>query len=258
MRSCTAAGVGAARRSAGWAFFFVLVVVATAPAYAAFAQLVRLESPSLGSFDAALIVLSLPDIAQLLPAISALIAIGALAAVLAAATSLLFAIASTTGHDFYGGILDRKGPSGRRLIVTRVILIAAAAFAGWQAMQATDQVFALAATSASLAASGLFPALVLGIWWKRATALGALAGILFGFAAAAAYVWMVVYGDMAPWRPLGTAGPGLPPMAAAFFGLPVGMLAVVLVSQITPTPSSERIEILDDIRRPTPSPIFDI
>jgi hypothetical protein len=46
-------------------------------------------------------------------------------------------------------------------------------------------------------------------------------------------------------------------MAAAFFGLPVGMLAVVLVSQITPTPSSERIEILDDIRRPTPSPIFD-
>jgi Na+(H+)/acetate symporter ActP len=63
---------------------------------------------------------------------------------------------------------------------------------------------------------------------------------------------------MDPWQPLGTAGPGLPPMAAAFFGLPVGMLAVVLVSQITPTPSSERIEILDDIRRPTPSPIFDI
>lgn len=257
VRSGTAAGVGAARRSAGWAFFFVLVIVATAPSYGAFVQLVLLESPSTGAFDATLIVLNLPEIAELLPAISALVAIGALTAVLAAATALLFAIANTTGHDFYSRILDRKGPAGRRLIVTRVILIAAAGLAGWQAMQTTERAFALAATSASLAASGLFPALVLGIWWKRATALGALAGILLGFAAAAAYVWMVVYGDMAPWQPLGTAGPGLPPIATAFFGLPVGMLAIVLVSQITPAPSSERVEIVDAIRRPTPSPNFD-
>jgi cation/acetate symporter len=257
MRSATTTGVVGARRSAGWACFFVLVIVATAPAYGAFAQLVRLESPSDGSFDAALLVLNLPDVADLLPATSALAATGALAAILAAATALLFAIASTAGHDFYGGIIDRKGPSGRRLIVTRVVLIAVASLAGWQATEAADQVFAVAATSASLAASGLFPALVLGVWWNRATALGALAGIVFGFAAAAAYVWMVVYGDMPPWQPLGTAGTGLPPMAAAFLGLPVGLLAIVLVSQIAPNRSPERMEILETIRRPTPSPTFD-
>jgi cation/acetate symporter len=256
-RSATATGIGAARRSAGWAFFFILVIVATAPAYGAFAQLVRLQNPAGASFDAAFVVLSLPEVADLLPAISALAATGALAAVLAAATALLFAIASTTGHDFYGGILDRKGPSGRRLIVTRVILIAVAGVAGWQAARAADQVFAVAATSVSLAASGLFPALVLGVWWKRATALGALAGIVFGFAAATAYVWMIVYGDMPPWQPLGTAGPGLPPMVAAFFGLPVGFLAIVLVSQITPTQLPQRAEILKTIRRPTPSPTVD-
>jgi Na+(H+)/acetate symporter ActP len=68
---------------------------------------------------------------------------------------------------------------------------------------------------------------------------------------------MVVYGDIPPWQPLGTAGPPLPPMAAAFFGLPVGVLAIVLVSQITPIQSPERMEILETIRRPTPSPIFD-
>jgi len=257
IRSVTATGIGAARRSAGWAFFFVLVIVATAPAYGAFARLVGLQNPAGASFDAASVVFGLPQAADLLPAISALAATGALAAVLAAATALLFAIASTIGHDIYGGILDRKGPSGRRLIVTRVILIAVAGLAGWQATHATDQVFDVAATSVSLAASGLFPALVLGVWWNRATALGALAGIVFGFAAAAAYVWMVVYGDIPPWQPLGTAGPALPPMAAAFFGLPVGVLALVLVSQITPIQSPERMEILETIRRPTPSPIFD-
>jgi cation/acetate symporter len=257
MRSTTATGVGAARRSAGWALFFVLPIMVTAPAYGAFAQLALLGSASPARLDAALVVLNLPRIAELLPAISALVATGALAAILAAATALLFAIANTVGHDLYGGIVDRKGPAGRKLIVTRVALIAVAGLAGWHAASAGDGIFALAATSASLAASGLFPALVLGIWWKRATAAGAFAGIALGFVAGAAYVWMVLSGEMAPWQPLGTAGPALPPMAAAFFGLPVGILAIMLVSYLTPAPTPERMEGIEAIRRPTPGPQFD-
>lgn len=256
-RSATATGVDAARRSAGWAFFFVLVIAATAPAYGAFAHLVRLGAPDSAPLGATFVVLELPNMAGMLPAVSALAATGALAAILAAATALLFAIANTTGHDLYGGIIDRNGPPGRRLIVTRLVLIVVAGLAGWYAMNATDQIFVLAATSTSLAASGLFPALVFGIWWRRATALGALAGIVLGFAAAACYVWMTLRGGAALWQPLGTGGPGLPPMAAGLLGLPVGVLAIVLVSQITSTPSPRRLEILEAIRRPTSSRIFD-
>ena len=256
-RSATAVDVGAARRSAGWALFFVLVIVATAPAYAAFARLELFVDPSLGQADAATIVLQLPAIAALSPAMTALAAVGALTAILGAATALLFAIANTIGHDLYGELLDRHGPAGRRLIITRLAVIAVACLAAWYAMTATVDVFTLAATSLSLAASGLFPALLLGVWWKRANAWGAVAGMVLGFAAAAAYVGAILYGGMAPWQPLGSAGTGLPPTAAAFFGLPVGILTIIFVSQITREPGPRRIEIVEAIRRPTPDPMFE-
>ena len=257
MRSASASGVGAARRSAGWALLFVLPIIATAPAYAVFAQLALLSNPGAGPVDAGSIVLSLPEIADLSPALTALVAAGALAAMLAAATALLFAIANTIGHDFYSRLLNRGGPAGRRLIVTRIVLIAVACLTAWYATQVNDGIFALAVTSASLAASGLFPALLLGIWWKRATAVGALFGMLLGFTAAAAYVASILYGGMAPWQPLGSGGSGLPPMAAAFFGVPVGLLAIALFSHLSAPPSPERIEIIEATRRPTPSPFFD-
>lgn len=257
MRSASAAGVGAARRSAGWALLFVLPIIATAPAYAVYGQLALLGNPAAGPVDAGTIVLSLPAIADLSPALTALVAAGALAAMLAAATALLFAIANTIGHDFYSRLLNRSGPAGRGLIVTRITLIAVACLTVWTAMLVSDGIFALAVTSASLAASGLFPALLLGIWWKRATAVGALLGMLFGFAAATAYVASILYGGMTPWQPLGSGGSGLPPMAAAFFGVPVGLLAIALFSQLSAPPSPERIEIIEAIRRPAPSRFFD-
>jgi cation/acetate symporter len=256
-RSATATDVGAARRSAGWALFFVFIIIATAPAYAAFARLQLFVDPSLGTVEGDMVVLSLPAIAALSPAMTALVAAGALAAMLSAATALLFAIANTLGHDFFGGLIDPHGPPGRRLIMTRIALIAVAALVGWYAVDAPQDIFALAATSLSLAASGLFPVLLLGVWWKRANAAGAFAGIVLGFAAGAAYVWATLFGGMAPWQPLGSAGSGLPAMAAAFFGLPVGIIATIFVSQITREPTEEEAETLAAIRRPTPDGRFE-
>ena len=258
MRSATSDSVGAARLSAGWGLFFVLVVISTAPAYAAFARLALLADPSSGPLAPDTIVLALPMITGLSPAMTALVATGALAAILAAATALLFAISQTIGHDFYAGLLDGNGPPSRQLIVTRIFLIVVACLAGWYATRQIDDIFSLAATSLSLAASGLFPAVLLAIWWKRATAPGALVGIVLGFAAAASYIVMVIYGDLAPWQPMGSAGTGLPPMAAAFFGIPVGLLSIILVSHISRPPAPERVEIVEALRRPTPSPLFDV
>jgi cation/acetate symporter len=250
MRSATSTSAGAARLSAGWALLFVLVIVATAPAYAAFTRLALLAGPSVDPVDADSIVLLLPAIANLSPAMSALIAIGAIAAILAAATALLFAIAQTIGHDFYGGILDRHGPSGRQLIVTRFFIIAIACLAGWYALRPIGDIFSLAATSLSLAASGLFPALFLGIWWQRTTSWGALAGMVIGFATAATYIGMVLYGDLTPWQSFENVWSTVPPMAAAIFGVPVGLLTIILVSLITPAPTPEKMKILEALRRP--------
>jgi cation/acetate symporter len=252
-RSVTVVGVEMARRSTGWGFLFVLIVLATAPSYGAFAQLAQINSATLKPIHSGSVVLELPAIANMLPAIGALVAAGALAAVLAAASALLFTIANSVGHDLYGGVVDRKAPAGRRLIVTRVTLICIAGLSGWYALQATDRLFVLATASASLAAAGLFPALVLGIWWKRATTFGAWAGIVLGFGTAAGYAWAVSYGHMLPWQPLGTDGSSLPPMAAGLIGVPIGFTATILVSLITAAPSQEQVEILESIRHPTPS-----
>lgn len=256
MRCATSDGIGAARASAGWALIFILIIVAAAPAYAAFTELSLLADPAVTPFDTSNVVLALPLIAGLSPAITSLVAVGALAAILAAATALLFAMAHTIGHDFFSGIIDRNGPPSRQLIVTRFFLIAVACLAGWCATMSIDNIFSLAATSLSLAASGLFPAMFLGIWWKRATAWGTFAGMVLGFAAAASYILMVLYGGLTPWQPLGSVGTGLPPMAAAFFGIPVGILANILISQISEEPEPEQNDIVEALRRPTPTPLF--
>ena len=56
----------------------------------------------------------------------------------------------------------------------------------------------------------------------------------------------------AAWQPLGSAGTGLPPMAAAFFGVPLGILTIVFVSQLTREPTPEANDFVDAIRRPSP------
>jgi cation/acetate symporter len=257
MRSGAAASLGAARRSGGWALLFVLLLAAAAPAYAAFARLATVADSDVGPIDPGFLVLDFPVIAGLSSATTALLAIGALAALLAASSAALFSIAMTIGHDLYAGLIDRRSAAGRRLIVTRIAIVAVAAFAALEATRSTPKIFELAVSALSLAASGLFPAIVLGIWWKRATAWGALAGMLAGFVAAAAYVVAVVGGGMEPWRPLGSAGTGLPAMAAAFFGLPAGFLTIIFVSQLTREPTDEQADLVDAIRRPSPSPLLD-
>jgi cation/acetate symporter len=257
MRSGAAAGFAASRRTAGWALLFVLLIAAAAPAFAAFARLSVVADPDVGPIDPNMLVLDFPDITGLSSAMTALIGIGALAAIVATASAALFSVAMTIGQDLYAGLVDPRGPAGRRMIVTRVAIVATTVLAAFEATRSSAKTFELATTALSLAASGLFPAILLGIWWKRATALGAFAGILAGFAAAAAYVIAVVGGGMEPWRPLGSAGSGLPAMAAAFFGLPVGFLALIFVSQLAAGAGEEQGDLVDAIRRPAPSPLLD-
>lgn len=127
------------------------------------------------------VVISTPEIAGLPYVITGLVAAGGLAAALSTADGLLLAIANALSHDIYYKMIDKNAPTARRLIVSRVLLVLVAVLAAYTASTRPSDILAMVSWAFSLAAGGLFPALVLGIWWKRANSAGAIAGITVGF-----------------------------------------------------------------------------
>jgi cation/acetate symporter len=117
-----------------------------------------------------------------------LIAIGSIATLLALGSGLVLAIANALSYDIYYKSLHLTASTGRRILVGRIAIMVVAGLAAWAALAAPDIMLTMTGTSFSLAASMLLPALVLGVWWKRATPEGALAGILAGFAVCLYYM----------------------------------------------------------------------
>ena len=127
------------------------------------------------------IVLSTPEIAGLPYVISGLVAAGGLAAALSTADGLLLAIANALSHDVYYKMIDPNAPTIRRLTVARVLLFFVAVASAALAATRPSDILAMVGWAFSLAMAGNFPALVLGVWWKRATTAGAIAGIMAGW-----------------------------------------------------------------------------
>jgi cation/acetate symporter len=142
------------------------------------------------------IVISTPEIAGLPYVIAGLVAAGGLAAALSTADGLLLAIANALSHDVYYKMINKDAPTERRLVIARVLLIIVAILAAWVASTRPDDIVAMVAWAFSLAAAGLFPALVLGIWSKRVNKQGAVAGILAGFFVTLIYLVVTRY---YPW-----------------------------------------------------------
>jgi cation/acetate symporter len=146
------------------------------------------------SLNADMIVLATPEMAGMPYVISGLVAAGGLAAALSTADGLLLAIANALSHDIYYRMIDKTAPAARRLVVSRVLLVIVAALAAYTASTKPADILAMVAWAFSLAAAGLFPALVLGVWWKRTNMAGAVAGIIAGFGVTAYYLWGTRYG----------------------------------------------------------------
>ena len=127
------------------------------------------------------IVLSTPEIAGLPYVISGLVAAGGLAAALSTADGLLLAIANALSHDIYYKMLAPSAPTIRRLTVARVLLFFVAVAAASLAATKPGDILAMVGWAFSLAMAGNFPVIVMGIWWKRATTPGAIAGMIAGF-----------------------------------------------------------------------------
>ncbi len=148
------------------------------------------------SIQADAIVIATPEIAGLPYVIAGLVAAGGLAAALSTADGLLLAIANALSHDIYSRMIDKNAPAERKLIVARVLLILVAVAAAYTASFRPADIVAMVAWAFSLAAAGLFPALVLGIWYKKTTKVAAIAGIWAGFLVTLVYLVVTRY---YPW-----------------------------------------------------------
>jgi cation/acetate symporter len=236
------------------------------------------------------IVLSTPEIAGLPYVISGLVAAGGLAAALSTADGLLLAIANALSHDVYYKMLDPNAPTIRRLTVARVLLFFVAVAAAATAATRPSDILAMVGWAFSLAMAGNFPALVMGIWWKRTTATGAVCGIIAGFGLCLFYLVVTRYfpgagvkyfGMTSLLNPL-TGKPVIADIAAAMalpnamemwptlahplankvgwfdlnnincglLGMPLGFLVIIVVSLLGKEPSKEMQAYVDEIRKP--------
>jgi len=190
-----------------------------------------------------IIVLSMPEIAGLPYVISGLVAAGGLAAALSTADGLLLAIANALSHDIYYKMINPNASTLKRLVVARTLLILVALVAAATAATRPSGIIQMVAWAFSLAASGLFAPLVLGIWWKRTTSIGAICGMIAGFGVCLYYLIATHYFGMPLWF-------GIRNVSSAVFGLPVAFIVTWLVSLVTPEPSKEMQDFVDSIRIP--------
>ncbi len=162
------------------------------------------------------VVISTPEIAGLPYVITGLVAAGGLAAALSTADGLLLALANALSHDIYYKIINPNAPTKQRLIISRILLVVVAILAAWTASTRPTDIVAMVAWAFSLAAGGLFPALVLGVWWKRANKAGAVAGILAGFSVTLFYLVITRY-----WPHLGVQYFGMTSLLNPITGAPL-------------------------------------
>ena len=202
------------------------------------------------SIQSDVVVIATPEIAGLPYVIAGLVAAGGLAAALSTADGLLLAIANALSHDVYYRMVDPTATTHKRLVVARVLLVAVAVLGALVATTRPGGILALVAWAFSLAAAGLFPALVMGVWWKRTTKEGAIAGMLAGFGVTLFYLIMTRYGGMGEWF-------GVKNISAGLFGIPTAFLVTYVVSLMTPAPSKEMQDFIDAIRIPKGQTLMD-
>ncbi|SJM31674.1 sodium:solute symporter family protein [Mesorhizobium delmotii] len=203
------------------------------------------------NLNADMIVLATPEMAGMPYVISGLVAAGGLAAALSTADGLLLAIANALSHDIYYKMIDQNAPTSRRLIVSRILLVMVAVLAAYVASTKPSDILSMVSWAFSLAAGGLFPALVLGVWWKRANSAGAVAGMIAGFGITLFYLVMTQYGaDFDKATPNMELWWGVKNISSATFGLPVGFAVMVIVSLLTRAPSRAMQDFIEEIRVP--------
>ena len=288
MRYYTVPSVREARQSVTWSLLCILLLYFTAPAlavlvkYEIFTVLIgtpfdqlpawvnswsKVDRALLSVVDANkdnllqlneltiggdIIVLLTPELAGLPYVISGLVAAGGLAAALSTADGLLLTISNALGHDLYYKMIDPNASTVSRVTVSKILLLVVALLAAYVAAQKPADILFLVSAAFSLAAASFFPALSLGIFWKRATGTAAVLGMVAGLSVTSYYMvvnqpWLrAVFNLTSPiqlWW-------GIDPISAGLFGVPVGFAVIVLLSLVSAPPSQKARDLVDHIRYP--------
>ena len=181
-----------------------------------------------------LIVLATPEIAGLPYVVSGLVAAGGLAAALSTADGLLLTIANALSHDLYYKMIDPHASTTRRVTISKVLLVVVAIIAAYVTSLKPGDILFLVGAAFSLAASAFFPPLVLGVFWKRANKWGAIVGMAAGLGVCIYYMMRTYPFFTNMGVPKMDLWFGLNPISAGMFGLPVGLLTIIIVSLLTP------------------------
>ena len=189
------------------------------------------------------VVLATPEIAGLPYVISGLVAAGGMAAAMSTADGLVLAISNALSHDIYYKMINPKAETAKRLLIARILLVLIGFAGATIAALEIQGILGSVIWAFDFAMSGLFFPLVLGVWWKRANAQGAVAGMLGGLAAGTAYLIAVRSGY-----------PGFLDITQLTFGIVgsvVSLVLMIVVSLATKAPDAATQKMVDDVRVPS-------
>lgn len=296
VRFFTVKKVRDARKSAGWALLLIAILYTTAPAVAVFAKtnliqtvsdkeyssmpqwFVNWEKTGLLTFedknadgkiqyvadkdanelkiDNDIMVLANPEIANLPNWVIALVAAGALAAALSTAAGLLLVISSSVSHDLIKKMINPNISEKSELWAARGSAAVAVCIAGYFGINPPGFVAAVVALAFGLAAASFFPAIILGIFYKKMNKEGAISGMVVGMLLMIYYMLKFKFGifdggkevvdSLKPdwWFGISPEGFGTVAMIANF-------VVALVVNKFTPEPPHDVQEIVENIRIPS-------
>jgi cation/acetate symporter len=196
--------------------------------------------------DPDIIVLANPEIANLPAWVIALVVAGGLAAALSTAAGLLLVISSSISHDLLKNWLMPKITEKKELRAARISIAVAVIVAGYFGINPPGFVAQVVAFAFGLAAASFFPAIVMGIFFKRMNMQGAVSGMITGLVFTGGYIWYFKYGGGTPdhyWF-------GISPEGIGTLGMLLNFLVALTVMSFTPAPPQSVQDMVEDIRIP--------
>jgi cation/acetate symporter len=205
--------------------------------------------------DRDIMVLANPEIAKLPNWVIALVAAGGLAAALSTAAGLLLAISTAISHDVIKGMFNPDISESRELLYSRIAMAGAIIVAGYLGMNPPGFAAQVVALAFGLAASSIFPALMMGIFNKNMDNIGAIVGMLVGLFSTLIYIfwfkgWFFIPGTEMAANTADNWFMGISPESFGAIGALLNFVAAYVVSKITPPPPEHIQHLVEDIRVP--------
>ena len=291
VRFFTVKKVKDARKSAGLALLLIAVLYTTAPAVAVFARVNLIETVSDKSYegmpewfknwektglltfedknqdgkvqyvadpkinelkvDPDIMVLANPEIANLPAWVIALVAAGCLAAALSTAAGLLLVISASVSHDLIKKIFMPTISDKGELLAARLSAVVAVCVAGYFGINPPGFVAAVVALAFGLAAASLFPAIILGIFYKKMNKEGAVSGMVVGILLMLFYMAKFKLGWLGDTPPASEWWFGISPEGFGSVAMVVNFIVSLTVCRFTAAPPQEVQEIVENIRIPS-------